>query len=307
MAFIHVGKVAKDTAKYIDDRRKGIITSCKTGKPKLDTALLGGIEWGSTVSIGGRPSVGKTIYSSDIIRGIFESNPIEDLEVLDFSWEMSGRSLIIRELSSKVKKTYGDILSVDPEKKINDSEMSDISDILVEYDNIPWFIEEDPKSAREFENIVTKRVEANPKKKRIVRIDHSVLAKQAADEKSQVEMLQNLLNVCTKLKKQSDIIFIPLTQLNREFETRQQDGTNEAYPKQSDCFGGDAVAQSSDVVILLNRPSKYGITYYGKRPGGRQIDYPDLIFAHVVKSRNSSPDLTLVYRAKFEEMKFIEL
>lgn len=305
MAFRHIGDVANETKTYIDGRRKGKIKSCKTGFKKLDKAMLGGIEWGSVMAIGGRPSVGKTAYSSCLIRGILANNPLEDLEILDFNWEMSGRSLIIRDLSAEARDTYGSIISADENTPVSDEKMKEYENILNSYQTYPWYLEEEPKSTREFKDIVLKRVLANPKKKRIVRIDHSILAKQAANEASQVAMLQNLLAACVELKKQSDIIFIILTQIVREFEDRQQDGTNEAFPRRSDCYGGDAVAQSSDIVILLNRPGAYAISYYGRRPNGRTVEQDDL-FAHVVKARNSEPDLVLQYRAKFSEMRMIE-
>jgi len=307
MSFRHISDVAAEARKYIDERRKGIIKSCKTGYRKLDKALLGGIEWGSVISIGARPSIGKTAYSSAIIRGILKSNNISDIEILDFIWEMSGRSMIIRDISSEINMSYSEIISADDESPVTDEKMVEIERILNSYSKFPWFIQENPKSTREFKDIIQRRVKSDPYKKRIVRVDHTILAKQSADEPSQVIMLQNLLNVCVELKKQSDIIFMLLTQINRDFEDRQEDGTSNAFPRQSDVFGGDAVAQSSEVLILLNRPAKYGISYYGDRPNGKVIEVPSTIFAHIVKSRNSEPDLILEYIAQFDKMKMVEV
>lgn len=306
MGFRHIGEVADETKIYLEKRRKGLIKSCKTGFKKLDRVLLGGIEYGSVITIGGRPSVGKTAYSSAIIRGILQNNDNSDLEILDFNWEMSGRSLVIRDLSAEIRDSYGNIISADEENKVSDEKMEKISQVLDNFHKYPWYLEEDPKSTKEFEDIISRRVKEDPKKKRIVRIDHTILAKQSANEASQVAMLQNLLAVCVKLKKQSDIIFIILTQMVREFEDRQLDGTNDSFPRRSDVYGGDAASQSSDILILLNRPASYGISYYGKRPNGKMVTENDL-FAHVVKSRNSSPDNILSYNAKFSEMRMIEL
>lgn len=305
MAFKSIRDVAHETEVYIEKRRKGEIKSCKTGFKKLDKVLLGGIEWGTVVSIGGRPSVGKTAYSSCLIRGIVQSNPLHDLEILDFNWEMSSRSLMIRDLSADTKDSYANIISADEANAVSDAKMIQYKSSLNKYKEYPWYFEEDPKSTKEFEDIITRRVASDPKKKRIVRIDHTILAKQAASEASQVAMLQNLLAVCVKLKKQSDIIFIILTQIVREFEDRQEDNSDRAFPRRSDVYGGDAVSQSSDILILLNRPSNYNISYYGKRPNGKVIEKNDL-FAHVVKSRNSEPDLVLHYDAKFAEMRMVE-
>lgn len=304
MAFKHISAVAEETEKYIEDRRKGLVKSCKTGYDKLDKSLLGGIEWGSVIGIGGRPTVGKTAYSSCIMRGIIKNNPLDDLEILDFNWEMSGRSLMIRDLSAEVGQSYGEIISA--EDLVEDDKMEEYKGVLKRYKALPWYFEEDPKSSKEFEDVVSRRVEMAPKKKRIVRIDHSILAKRGASESSQTEMLQNLLQVCVKLKKKSDIIFLILTQLLRDFEDRQEDGTDAAYPRKSDCFGGDAVAQSCETVILLNRPAAYGVQYYGRRPEGKIVETNDL-FAHMVKSRNSAPDLILSYEAMFDKMKLAEI
>jgi replicative DNA helicase len=304
MGFRHISAVSDETEKYIDDRRKGLIKSCKTGFEKLDMNLLGGIEWGSVVGVGGRPAVGKTLYSSCILRGIIKNNPLEDLEILDFHWEMSGQSLLIRDLSAELGNSYGEIISAE-NGMVSEEKMGQIRGILGTYRTLPWFLEDEPKSAKEFEDVVSRRVDANPNKKRVVRIDHSILAKRGASEASQVEMLQNLLQACVKMKKKSNIIFIILTQLLRDFETRQEDGTDAAYPRKSDCFGGDAVAQSCEIVLLLNRPAAYGVQYYGRNPDGRSVEQNDL-FAHLVKSRNSASDLILSYEAQFEKMKLIE-
>lgn len=305
MAFKSINDVVQETRVYIDKRRKGEIKSCKTGYKKLDSILLGGIEWGSVVSIGGRPSVGKTGYSSCIMRGIIKNNPIEEIEILDFAWEMSSRSLLLRDLSAETRDSYGDIVSAT--NSVSDEKMDKYNKILDNYSKLPWFFEEDPKSTKEFEDIIERRVAADPKKKRIVRIDHSILAKQSASQAGQVQMLQDLLAVCVKLKKKSDIIFIVLTQIGREFEDRQEDGTDSAFPRRSDPYGGDAVSQSSDIVILLNKPSSYGIRLYGRRGSDSCVTVePDDLFGHVVKNRNGSPDLILRYKENFKHMSMIE-
>lgn len=305
MAFKHIAEVCDETEKYIDDRRKGIIKSCDTGYSKLNNALLGGIEYGSVISIGGRPSVGKTAYSSCILRGIIKNNDMSNMEILDFNWEMSGRSLIIRDLSAEAKDTYKNIISAG-KNPVNDDDFKKYQEVLSKYRNLPWYLEEEPKTTAEFDSIITRRVEKEPKKKRIVRIDFATLAKQSASEGSQTNMLQNLLNICVKHKKMSDIIFLLLTQIGRDFEDRQQDGSDLAYPRRSDPFMGDSLAQASEVLILLNRPASYGITYYGRRPDGISVGLNDL-FAHIVKSRNSEPDLILRYEAQFEKMRMVEI
>lgn len=305
MSLKHISQVIDEAEKYIDDRRKGLIKSCKTGFPKLDKLLLGGIEYGSVFSIGGRPGVGKTAFSSCLLRGILKHNETSDIEIVDFNWEMAARALVIRDLSAEMKESYGTIISADDTNPVSDSKMNEYREVWNKYRKFPWYFEEEPKSTAVFADIIRRRVDAAPKKKRIVRIDHSILAKQSASEASQVIMLQNLLGECVKLKKESEIIFIVLTQIGREFETRQESGTDKAFPKKSDPFGGDAVSQSSEIVLLLNKPSEYGLSYYGNRGNGYNVEQND-IFAHLVKNRNNEGSLILHYKEDFKNMRIIE-
>jgi replicative DNA helicase len=257
------------------------------------------------MSIGGRPGVGKTAYSSALLRGIIKNNDISEIEILDFNWEMAAKSLLIRDLSAEMRMTYGDIISADDDRKLSDDKMTEVKETYSKYRKLPWHFEETPRTTAQFADIIERRVTADPKKKRIVRIDHSILAKQAATEASQVIMLQNLLGECVKLKKQSDIIFLVLTQIGRDFEERQEDRTDRAYPKKSDPFGGDAVAQSSEIVLLLNKPSEYGVTYYGNSGKGAVVEDND-IFAHLVKNRNNEGNLIFHYKEDFKHMKITE-
>ena len=79
------------------------------------------------------------------------------------------------------------------------------------------------------------------------------------------------------------------------------DGTDGAFPRQGDVYGGDAAAMFSETIILLNKPSKYGIRQYGRRGGAISLPIEDNdLFTHVVKNRNSQPDLILHYKEDFK-------
>jgi hypothetical protein len=107
------------------------------------------------------------------------------------------------------------------------------------------------------------------------------------------------------LKKKYSVIFMFLTQINREFEDRQDSGSEKAFPRQGDVYGGDAAAMFSEVMLLLNKPSKYEINYYGRRPSGITVTEEDL-FAHAVKNRNGDPSLILHFKENFKHMSISE-
>ena len=100
----------------------------------------------------------------------------------------------------------------------------------------------------------------------MVSADHSILFKKGADEASQLEALYTLSNEMVYLKKKiPNSMYIILSQLNKTIEdyTRRINGNIANYPTSSDLFGGDALTQCADVVLLVSSPDKLGITEYG--------------------------------------------
>jgi len=304
MAIKSIADVVRETEKYIDDRRKGVIKSYKTGYSKFDNANLDGWEWGSAITIGARPSVGKTVFTSCLLRNSFDYNDFKDIVILEFNWEMASRVLLLRELSADTKNSYKDVISAG-NIKVTDEAFKYYSEVLKKYANLPIYYEEEPKTAKEFAAVVRKFRDKHKDKKILVRTDHTILGRKSASEGNQTEMLYNLFFEGNIIKKESDIIFIWLTQLQRDFETRQEDGTDKAFPRQSDVFGSDAAAMYSESIILLNKPSRYGISYYGNRGSGIVVEQNDL-FAHMVKNRNGEGDMILKYKTQFETMSITE-
>lgn len=305
MAWVHISEVTKDVEEYLDKRRKGEIKSLRTGFPVLDSCNIGGFEWGSTITIGGRPSVGKSAFSECMIRGFLANND-PDFDILDFTWEMSPEVIIKRNLSADMQRSYRYLCSAQ-NNSLTDDEMNAISKQLREkYDKFPIYYVKQPDTVEGFAATV-RRFRDQSKRKLVVRVDHTILAKiSKADGGDRVSMLLNLLGVSNEIKKESDVIFLFLTQMKREFELRQKEGTNEAFPLQGDAFGGDATAMYSETMILLNRPFMFRIGYYGTRPNGIAVDRHDL-FAHIVKSRNSEPNMVIRFRENFENMSIKEI
>lgn len=309
-----IQEAVADTLSYIDGRRKGEIKSLRTGKRKLDKSLIDGIEWNSTITIGGRPSVGKSTYADWIIDGCFDNNldvnGLVDFDLLDFNWEMSSRVILLRRLSSRIQKTYKHIISAN-DNIISLEEYKEMERVLKQrYDKLPITFSEEPSNVKEFIDIVKRQVDRT-KRKTLIRIDHTLLTRQHASESSQVQMLLNLLMESNAVKKSHPVIFMFLTQINREFEDRQLDGTDAAFPRQGDVYGGDAAAMFSEAMILLNKPSKYGIRQYGKRSGNPDdrkiapIESNDL-FGHLVKNRNAEGEFILHYKEDFKNMNLKE-
>ena len=110
----------------------------------------------------------------------------------------------------------------------------------------------------------------------------------------------------TYLKRIYPIIFIILTQLNRDINSpeRNEDGKYGNYVLESDIFGSDAILQHADNVIGITRPAKQKIRFYG--PDRYVIEDDKVIVLHFLKCRNGDTRLSF-FRAEFEKMRIIEM
>jgi len=97
--------------KYINDRRKGRIKSLRTPWDAINNATIGGIEWGSLVTIGARPAAGKTMFISHILRESKRLNPDQEFSILEFQFEMGDESYAAREFAAQVAMDYNVVLS----------------------------------------------------------------------------------------------------------------------------------------------------------------------------------------------------
>jgi len=100
-----------EALKYMLNRQKGLEKSIYTPWPKFNDATTDGLEWNTLTVIGGRPGSGKTLIKDQIIRESFSLNPDDDFRVLEFQFEMVGRTSAMREFSSITGKTYKQLCS----------------------------------------------------------------------------------------------------------------------------------------------------------------------------------------------------
>lgn len=303
----------QESLKYLQGRMHGQIKSLKTPWAKFDDALTDGIEWNTLNVIGGRPASGKTLIVEQIVRESFPLNPGQNFRVLQFQFEMLARTSAIREYSSIIGKSYKYLCSADG--KLSADDLQKCYDYAKRKIKYPIDVVEKPCTVDEFKTIIrdyiiehtTHDVDGNliaPKV--LITIDHSLLFKKAPYEKDKQDMLNNLGEALTLLKRQYPIAFILLSQLNRNIDNpeRSEDGKYGNYVLESDIFGSDAILQHADNVIGINRPAKQKIRYYG--PDRYVIEDDKVIVLHFLKCRNGDTRLSF-FRAEFEKMRIVEM
>jgi len=268
-----------EALRYIWKRQQGTIRSFLTPWPKVNDAGINGFEWNSLTVIGGRPGTGKTLIKDQIVRESYKHNKGHDIRVLEFQFEMIGRVSKQREFSSVVGKSYKYICSADDNDKLTDNDLEKL---------------------KAYAKKVTS-IKSYP----VVTLDHSYLLKTEGRE-SKTDMLYNLGEALTLLKRVYPIAFIVLSQLGRHVESpeRNEDGKYANYILETDILGGDALMQHADLVIGVNRPGKRNIKYYG--PSRIPIKDNSVLAFHFIKVRNGDTRFSF-FEAKFDQMRVVEM
>ena len=111
--FQTIDKAVRQSIKIVKDAKRGIRNVLPTKWPRLNRNLLGGLQKGKMYVIAGRPGVGKSAFSNQLIFDILDINQNKNVIVLYWSFEMPGYQQIMRTVSNKVNKNVADLLSVD--------------------------------------------------------------------------------------------------------------------------------------------------------------------------------------------------
>ena len=297
-----------ESLNYLKGRREGFIKSLKTPWSKFNDATTDGLEWHSMTVIGGRPGAGKTLIKDQIVREAFKLNAGENFRVLEFQFEMLARTSAIREYASVLGKSYKYLGSADGQ--LSQEDLGVCYEHAKERVKYPIDIVETPITVNEIKEVIHNYMEehvVNDKyTKTIITLDHSLLVKKASYEKDKYDTLYNLGEAITDLKRKYPIIFIILTQLNRNIDNpeRNEDGKYGNYILESDIFGADALLQHADTVVGLNRPGKQKIRFYG--PDRYMIEDDKVLVLHFLKCRNGDARMSF-FKAEFHRMTIVEM
>lgn len=296
----------KESLDYLKGRKEGLITSIKTPWVKFNDATTDGLEWNTLTVIAGRPGSGKTLIKDQIIREAFIRNPSESFNVLEFQLEMLARMSAVREYSAVLGKSYKYLCSADG--VLADDDLQRCYEYAKKKVNLPIDIVEDAVTSDEFkaaiEDYMEEKKVLGQYVKTIITLDHSILLKKKNGQQ-RLDALADLGDVLTELKRKYPIMFIILSQLNRNIDhpERNENGKYGNYILSSDIFGGDALLQHADTVVGINRPALQKINFYG--PDRYIIQDDSVLVMHFLKCRNGDTRMSF-FKAEFDKMKITE-
>ena len=276
----------------------------------MNAHLGEGIEFGTTLVVGSRSGGGKTTLKDQLVKDAINRNlNNKPISVLDFSYEMPGRDLAIRAFISATQSSKKHLIVRN--KALSNSHEKAIDETIEMYRNARIKVIDEPTDIYNMERLMYIYMEDEKKEVKdplfLFTVDHSILTRNLPGD-STFDTLHKLGELATKVRKQGNVIFIILSQLNRSIEEpiRSKPGTAANYPNSADLYGADALLQHADMLILIDNPAMRDLLTYGPL----KIELTEPIHRyysmfHIVKDRRNG-QAKLHLHANFTEFKFQE-
>ena len=254
--FKSINKAISASLHQVTNGMKGQRQVYPTKWKRLNKNLLGGLQPGKMYVIAGRPGVGKSAFSNQMIFDLLDNELKEKVIVLYWSFEMPGHQQILRAGSKDVKKQVLDLLSV--ETKLSEEDYELYKSKILKYKKYPIHFNNVPRTIEYIKETNVDITNSDPDVRIINIFDHSRLVVGQAD--SELQRLNALSKGCMWMQAKMGCINILLSQLNRNIEQEHR-AKAQYQPLLTDLFGGDSIGQDAHVVMMLQRPyDLYGIT-----------------------------------------------
>jgi replicative DNA helicase len=244
---------------------------------RLNRNLLGGLQPGKMYVVAGRPGVGKSAFSNQLIFDMLDANPTKQVIVLYWTFEMPGYQQILRAGSKGANKQILELLSV--EQKLSDEAFKKYRDEVIKYNDYPIYFNNIPRTMEFIQNANIEICNKRPDHTVVNVFDHSRLV--LGNATTELQRLNIVSKGCMWMQSKMGVINILLSQLNRNIEQEHR-AKAQYQPLLTDLFGGDSIGQDAHVVMMLQRPHDlYGITdsYCNEDPKG-------LLAVHIEKNRD---------------------
>ncbi|WMC20523.1 MAG: DnaB-like helicase C-terminal domain-containing protein [Candidatus Carsonella ruddii] len=241
---------------------------------KLDV-LINGLQKGNLIIIAGRPSIGKTSFSLNLIKNLIINNK----KIIIYTLEMTRTQIFLRLMSIILEINQNNF----KENCFNDLDFKKISFLIKNYNFENLII-------KDCSNLSTNDIEIQLeyyKKKNfsieIIIIDYIQLMKSEFYSNNRVLEISDISRSLKLIAKHFDCVLIALSQLNRLIEYRL-----EKIPILSDLRDSGSIEQDADIVIFLHK---------------KKFNFVDIIIA---KNRNG-PLGIVNFIFKNEYTKFLQI
>lgn len=215
-----------------------------TGFPDFDE-ITGGLQNGDLITVGGRPSMGKTAWCMQIARHVADASK---LPVAVLSLEMGDRQLT-RRLMAAESSINGQTLR---RGRLVDSEWERLADASVKLKQLPLFIRDVPRASMHDIKTHCRRLESEQGKLSMIVIDHLGLIKFDGKNSNRTQQVGEIVHDVKALAKEMGCPVLLLCQLSRALEQRE-----DKRPVLSDFRESGDIEQDTDLAVFLYRDAYY--------------------------------------------------
>ena len=201
----------------------------KTGFPKIDRLLNGGIRYGTVTAIGARPSTGKTTFALNLLKSCVDTG----IKIMFFSLEMSACMLWDRIAADVLNISY----SQAQEHNLSKSEYEQLMTMGEIYKNLKI-----SDSISEIEKIISLVYAEKPVLAVIDYMQIVTSQREFRDNRQRIDYISQMIKKCAKDTQTSFIVLSQVTRAGKD------------APTMSDLKESGALEQDSDYVFLLHRP-----------------------------------------------------
>ncbi len=216
--------------------KAGGMVGLQTGLVDLDR-LLGGVQGGDLVVVGGATSMGKTSFAWTVL-GNLAKNGVPSLLV---SLEMAGVQLALRELAAATGVPARDI-------RAGRADFVELAQAAAESNSTPIWIDDGARTLAAIE--ASARLARRKHKVAAVAVDYLQLIDHEAENRTQA-----VTQISGRLKNLARDLDVPLFALSQV--TRGIAGRDDKRPVLSDLRESGSIEQDADAVIFLHREAYY--------------------------------------------------
>ena len=245
----NIKDIIKDVVNTVHEmhEKKGF-KGAETGFAELDK-LTSGLQNGDLVIIAGRPSMGKTALSMNIVEHVAIHNSIP---VAVFSLEMPTEQLVIRMISS-----FGRIDS----SKLRDGDMTEVdwnsfNHAVRAFEENTILIDETPSITPTEIRAKCRRLKRQYPDLGLVMVDYLQLMTVHGKAENRVQEISEISRSLKALAKEINVPVIAISQLNRGVESRIKTGKGR-MPQMADLRESGSIEQDADIIGFIYRDELY--------------------------------------------------
>jgi len=291
---VNVKDIIKDVVNRVHEMHETTgFKGVETGFSELDK-LTSGLQKGDLVIIAGRPSMGKTAISMNIVEHVAIQNSIP---VAVFSLEMPTEQLVLRMISS-----FGRIDA----SKLRDGNMTEVdwnsfNHAVRAFEENTILIDETPSITPTEIRAKCRRLKRQYPDLGLIMVDYLQLMTVHGKAENRVQEISEISRSLKALAKEISVPVIALSQLNRGVESRPKTGKGR-MPQMADLRESGAIEQDADIIAFIYRDEQYHDDTYSNP---EEIGKADL---KISKHRNGATgNIKLAFvgqYARFEDLAF---